>query len=82
MGKFSSLDFVAVVRDVFKEELERKKIDPRAMLFAANDITNFVEPPPFRHSVNTSKHLRKIHIRDIKKKAMQRVLRAFFTPLS
>ena len=70
MGKFSSLDFVAVVRDVFKEELERKKIDPRAMLFAANDITNFVEPPPFRHSVNTSNHLRKIHIRDMKKKML------------
>ncbi|XP_022323200.2 syntaxin-binding protein 4-like [Crassostrea virginica] len=49
-------DFVAVVRDVFKEELERKKIDPRAMLFAANDITNFVEPPPFRHSSNHFHH--------------------------
>lgn len=44
-------DFVAVVRDVFKEELQRKKIDPRAMLFAANDITDFVEPPSFKHSV-------------------------------
>lgn len=45
-------DFVAVVRDVFKEELQRKKIDPRAMLFAANDITDFVEPPSFKHSVS------------------------------
>lgn len=42
---------MAVVRDVFKEELQRKKIDPRAMLFAANDITDFVEPPSFKHSV-------------------------------
>ncbi|XP_048774372.1 syntaxin-binding protein 4-like isoform X2 [Ostrea edulis] len=45
-------DFVAVVRDVFKEELQKKKIDPRAMLFAANDIKDFVEPPPFRHIEN------------------------------
>lgn len=42
---------MVVVRDVFKEELQRKKIDPRAMLFAANDITDFVEPPSFKHSV-------------------------------
>lgn len=41
-------DFVAVAKDVFHHELEERNITTGAMLFAASDLTDFVDPPPFR----------------------------------
>jgi len=44
-------DFVSVARQVFKSELESKNIGAGAMLFAANDLTDIIEPPPFNPEV-------------------------------
>lgn len=40
-------DFVVVARNLFRVELEEKNIGAGAMLFAAGDITNILEPPAF-----------------------------------
>lgn len=45
-------DFVEVVREVFKLELEEKNIGTSTMVFAANDITDLVDPPAFRTEMN------------------------------
>ena len=44
-------DFVSVAREVFQLELEERSIELGAMLFAASDITDRIEPPPYRHEV-------------------------------
>ncbi|KAK3100690.1 hypothetical protein FSP39_023859, partial [Pinctada imbricata] len=45
-------DFVAHAREIFKQELLDRNIDPRAMLFAASDIHDMLEPPSFRPNIN------------------------------
>ena len=47
---------MALAREMFRKELLEKNIDPRAMLFAANDIKDMMEPPSFNHSVRIGAH--------------------------
>lgn len=42
------------MREVFKCELAEKNIGTSTMMFAANDITDLVEPPEFRAEVMNS----------------------------
>lgn len=51
MSKSFFSDFVAVAKEVFRHELEERNITTGAMLFAASDLTDLVEPPPFKHQV-------------------------------
>ena len=44
-------DFVAVAREVFHLELEDRSVGLGAMLFSATDLTDRLEPPPYRHEV-------------------------------
>ncbi|CAG2207466.1 unnamed protein product [Mytilus edulis] len=41
-------DFVVIAKEVFRHELEERNITTGAMLFAASDLTDLVDPPPFR----------------------------------
>ncbi|KAL4229927.1 Domain present in PSD-95 [Mactra antiquata] len=45
-------DFVEVVRDVFKLELEQKNIGTNSMMFAANDITDLVDQSSYKTDAN------------------------------
>ncbi|CAC5394221.1 unnamed protein product [Mytilus coruscus] len=40
--------FVVIAKEVFRHELEERNITTGAMLFAASDLTDLVDPPPFR----------------------------------
>lgn len=46
-------DFVNVVKDVFKQELEERNIGGNDVILAACDITDLVEPPAFRSECHT-----------------------------
>ena len=43
-----------MAREVFHLELEDRSIGLGAMLFGASDLTDRIEPPPYRHEVPLS----------------------------
>ncbi|XP_077983961.1 syntaxin-binding protein 4-like isoform X2 [Glandiceps talaboti] len=48
-GLVSYGDFVQAAREVFKVQLDDHNISSSKLMFAANDFTDFTEPPPIRH---------------------------------
>ena len=46
-------DFVALAKEVFHHELEERNITTGAMLFAASDLTDLLDPPPFRPQMSS-----------------------------
>ncbi|XP_064609377.1 syntaxin-binding protein 4-like [Liolophura sinensis] len=52
-GTVSYGDFVREAREIFRLQLDEKNIGPGAMLFAAQDLTSLLEPPPFKPELST-----------------------------
>lgn len=43
--------FVAVSRELFKMQLDDSALGAGSLTFAAHDVTDFAEPPPFQQQV-------------------------------